>query len=148
MLSFGFLAQTTPPALVLANAQHPRHLYVTNLHPPPLTITPHRSFTRHPQNRATNARFWVFGPNPAPRPRVGKHTAPTPPPCHQPAPTTSHHHPMLLFYMAPLRLSHKPHPPTSHWRMRSTHAGHKTASTTSHHHPAVTGPPEVSDPLA
>jgi hypothetical protein len=35
-------------------------------HPPALPspiISPHRRFTRHTRNRATNTRFWVFGLN-------------------------------------------------------------------------------------
>jgi hypothetical protein len=141
-LSFGFLVQTLPPALALANAQHPRHLHVTNPHPPPPTITLCHRFIWHPQNRATNTRFWFFfGPNPALWPHISKRAAPPLPLCHQLTPTTSHHHPALLFYTAPPKPSHKcsvlgfwskPCPPASHWRMRSTHTTSMSPTCTHH----------------
>ena len=78
-LSFGFLAQTPPPGLALANALPTRHLRDTNPHPPPPGSTLHRRFTRRARNRAKIARFRVFGPNPAPRPRIGERIAHPPP---------------------------------------------------------------------
>jgi hypothetical protein len=62
MLGFGFLAQNPPPGLALANAWPTRHLRDTNPHPLPPVTTLHLHFMRHTRNRATNARFRVFGP--------------------------------------------------------------------------------------
>jgi hypothetical protein len=73
----GFWTKSHPPPGALANAPHPCHLHVTNSHPPPPTITPRRRLTRHPRNRASNARFRLSGPNPAPHPARWR-THPTP----------------------------------------------------------------------
>jgi hypothetical protein len=64
-------------------------------------------FYAAPWNRATNAWFLVFGPNPAPKPRIGERASPTLPPCHQHAPTASHHHPTPPFYTAPPKPSYR-----------------------------------------
>jgi hypothetical protein len=47
--------------------------------PPPPATPPRRHFTRQARNRATIAWFRVFGPNPAPRPRIGERVAHPPP---------------------------------------------------------------------
>jgi hypothetical protein len=65
-LGFGFLASTPPPGFALANAQPPWRLHAIHPHLPSPVIAPHRCFTRHARNRATNTRFWVFGLNPTP----------------------------------------------------------------------------------
>jgi hypothetical protein len=121
------------------NAQPPHSLHLINLHPPPPSITPHRRFTRCAQNRATNAWFFIFGPNLAPWPRVGECAAPLLPPSHQPAPTTSQHHPTSLFHMACPKLSHqhlvfdfwpKSRPLASCWRMHSPLAASSSSNRT------------------
>jgi hypothetical protein len=53
-----------------------------------------------PETEPRRLGFWVFGPTPAPWPRVSERAVPQLPPCHLPTPTTSLHHPMLPFYMA------------------------------------------------
>src|SRR6267154_2580490 len=71
---------------------------------------------------------------PQPWPRVGERAVPPTPPCHPPAPTTSHHHLTPPFYAAWPKLSyecsvsgfcHKPCPLPSHWQTsRCLHAIH------------------------
>jgi hypothetical protein len=144
MLGFGFLAQNPLPGLALANTRAPCCHHGINLHPPPHNITPHRRFTRHAQNRATNARFQFFGPNPARQPRVGERMGPLLPPRHQPAPTTSQHHPTPPFHTARPKSRHersvsgfwpKPRSPASRWRTHEPPAA-ATASTCTHDLPA------------
>ena len=78
-----------------------------------------------PETELQMLGFRIFGSTPAPWPRVGERAAPLPPPCYQLAPTTSHHHPVLPFHMAPPKPSHKhsvsgfqpkPRPPASCWQ--------------------------------
>ena len=138
------VSNTKPPGLALANAQPLYRLHVINPHPQHPSITPYRRFTRRARNRATNARFRVFSPNPAPWPRVGERAAPLPPPCHLPTPTTSQHHPTPSFHTARPKPSDKrsvsgfspnPIPPTLRWQTRGPPAA-TAALTCTHHLPA------------
>ena len=106
-LGFGFLAQTPLPGLALANAWPTRRLCDTNPHPLPPVTTLQLHFTRHTRNRATKARFRVFAPKPAPRPRIGERVAHPPPSWYQSAPTTSCHHPTAPFHAAHPKPSHE-----------------------------------------
>jgi hypothetical protein len=83
------------------------HLHVTNPHAPPPSIALQCRFTWHAQNRVTNTRFWVWGLNPTPQPRVGEWADPPAPPCYPPAPTTSRHRSTSPFHTAHLKLSYK-----------------------------------------
>jgi hypothetical protein len=94
------------PGLALANAQPPRHLHAIHPHPQPPIIVPPLHFMAHGRNRAMNAQFRVFGPNPAHCPRIGKRAAPPPSPCHPPAPTTSRHRLTPSFHTAHPKPSH------------------------------------------
>ena len=101
------VSNTKPCDFALVNTQSPYRSHVTNLHPPPPSIVLQGCFTRHAQNRATNAQFWVFGLNPTPRLRVGKRAAPLASPCHPPAPTISRHCPTPPFHTACPKPSYK-----------------------------------------
>ena len=61
-LVLGFWPQTPLPGLALAHAWPSRCLCDINLHPLPPVTTLQLNFTRHTRNRATKARFRVFGP--------------------------------------------------------------------------------------
>jgi hypothetical protein len=139
----GHQVSTTKPGFALTNAVY--HLHVTNPHPPPPSISLQCRSTRHAQNRATNARFWVRGLNPTPQPRVGEHADPLAPPYYPPAPTTSRHCSTSPFHTARPKSSYKrsvlgfgPHPasPASRWRMRRSPPSppcHPPAPSTSRH---------------
>jgi hypothetical protein len=101
------VSNTKPCGLALANTQSPYCFHVTNLHPPPPSIVLQGHFTRHAQNRATNARFWVFGLDPTPWLCVGERAAPLASPCHPPAPTISRHRPRPPFHTARPKPSYK-----------------------------------------
>ena len=140
------VSNTKPCGLALANTQSPYHLHVTNLHPPPPRIVLQGCFTQHAQNRATNARFWVFGLNPTPRLRVGERAAPLASPCHPLAPTISHHRPTPPFRTARPKPSYKhsvsgfwpkPHPRLCIGKRAAPLASpcHPPAPAISHHRP-------------
>ena len=133
-LGFVFLAQTPSPTSCFTNAplHHHHHLVRTTI--PPLCNVLHRCFTRHARNRATMARFRVFGSNPIPHLAFHEHTTPPQPPSH------THHHstPMqrspLPFHTACPKPSHsgsvsyfwlKPHPSP---RISRTHHPTTTSS--------------------
>jgi hypothetical protein len=103
-LILGFWPQSPPPGLALANAQCPRCLHIINSHPPPPSIISHCYFTRHAQNRATNARFQDFGPKPRPA-GVRPNEQPQPQPhLTYLTPATPQHHPHRHFeWCAPKR---------------------------------------------
>jgi hypothetical protein len=118
-LCFRFLAQILSLGLALANTQ-PTSMQSMHIHH--IQAPPHTSFIWCAQNRATHARFQVFGPHPTLWLHISERTAPLPPPCHQHAPTTYQCHPTL-----PLHMVHpKPNyehlvsgfwlKPASHWQ--------------------------------
>ena len=94
-----------PHPFTLANVQSPQHLHAIHLHPPSPIIVPHRHFTRHFQNWATNARFWFFDLNPNPSLALAN----TQPPDTSMPSTRTHNlppssHPSILCHMAEIEL--------------------------------------------
>jgi hypothetical protein len=138
------VSKPKPPSLVLANAQFPYHLRVTNLHPPlPRTALQCR-FIQRTQNRATNTRFRVFGLNPTP----GFALANSQPPWrlhaihpHPPSPIIAPHrcftqHARNRATNAWFRVFGLNPTPASHWRMRCP-PGISMPSTHTHHLPSL-----------
>ena len=134
-------------------------------HPPASTISCHRpTLPFHmarpkPSYERSVSGFW---PKPHPRPRIGERAAPPAPPCHSPAPTTSHHRPTSPFYGARPKPSYecsvsrfwpKPCPLPSHWQTCSPPAVSMPSTCTnnlpSSPHTIVShGTPETESPLS
>ncbi|KIM71255.1 hypothetical protein PILCRDRAFT_17231 [Piloderma croceum F 1598] len=136
-------------ALPNARPHHCHHLVVTT--PPPPPIIHHRSFQQRPQNRATTARFRVFGPKPTTPACAAQRVTPPPLSPRRHHPTTSPHRSTLLFPTARPKPSPSG-PVSSFWPqtcnpgLRSTTCDPTTAvtSSTPPHHLSASSPAAVS----